>query len=184
MSTESVRGAARSRGGATDTTMLIWKVIAANPGITRAEIWERVEHDIPAGYAQRLYAGWRKSIVANDSPTILPRARRHVLTDVLCQMRKAKHVTWDGDGPDGRRYTAAKQPVYLGNPDVVDETGTRAAEHMAVAEALRVVEKALAQGRPPPSAVGGHGLRLRGQLFDAVEILAKALRAKSQENPR
>ena len=36
MSRESVRGAAgKARGGATDTTMLIWKVIAANPGITR-----------------------------------------------------------------------------------------------------------------------------------------------------
>jgi len=35
--------------------MLIWKVIAASPGITRAQIWEQVEHSIPEGYAIRLY---------------------------------------------------------------------------------------------------------------------------------
>ncbi len=181
MSTESVRGAARSRGGATDTTMLIWKVIAASPGIIRARIWERVEHDIPPGYATRLYSNERarhgKSI-AHASAIDLARARGYVLTLALINLREKGNVSWDGEGND-RRYMAARPPVYRGNPDMIDESGTRAAEHMALAEALRVVEKALAQGRPPPSAVGGHGLRLRGKLFDAVEILAKTVRART-----
>ena len=39
--------------------MLIWKVIEANPGITQDEIWNRVQDDIPPGYALRCYAASR-----------------------------------------------------------------------------------------------------------------------------
>lgn len=63
---KSVRGSGRDRGGATDTTMLIWKIIDANPGITCDEIWEQVEDRIPMGYALRLYS---RSSVAGGSAT-------------------------------------------------------------------------------------------------------------------
>ena len=175
MSTESVRGAARSRGGATDTTMLIWKVIAASPGITRAQIWERVEHDIPAGYAARLYVRHGKTRTRDPSLVRLDRARSFVLTEALKKMRREPAmVTSVGDESD-RRYTAVRQPHYYGNPDAVDETGTRAAELMAIADALSVVEKALARCQSPDHRAAP---RLYGKLRDAVEILARAQRAK------
>lgn len=71
MTVESVRGAATARGGATDITMLIWKVMAANPGITRAGIWERIEHDIPAGYALRMYGSYLRTRGGSQQTALL-----------------------------------------------------------------------------------------------------------------
>jgi hypothetical protein len=175
----SARGVGKARGGATDTTMLIWKVIEANPGITRAGIWERVEHDIPAGYALRSYAADMakkgKSLEAVAPASKLSRARGFVLTVRLNTMRKGDSVVWEGDGPD-RRYTVAQELTYHGNPDAIDETGTKAAEHMAVADALRTVEKMLAKGSTErkygPAFVGGR------KEYEAVTLLVRTLRAK------
>jgi hypothetical protein len=150
--------------------MLIWKVIAANPGITRAQIWERIEHSIPAGYARRMYAQdlkKKKSDLDTFRSDFLPRARGFVLTTRLNTMRKTGSVAWDGAG-NARRYTVVRPPIYHGNPEVIDETGTKAAEHMAIAEALRTAEKMLARGIPR-----------KPNEHEAVTLLVKTLRAKS-----
>lgn len=174
MSTESVRGAGRDRAGATDTTMLIWKVIAANPGITRAGIWERVEQDIPVGYAVRLQASdrARKKLAPRTPGANFSSARGFVLTDVLSKMRKRGNVTWDGDA-QFRRYVASRAPGYLGNPDAIDETGTKAAQHMAIADALRVVDKRNAIVRADQQVMS-----LTMKQWRAVMVLADAQRAK------
>lgn len=168
MTENSVRGAARSRGGAADTTMLIWKVIAANPGITRSQIWERVEHDIPAGFAIRRFARSSKG-GAHDTAPPLGTARRFILNEVLNSMCRFGTLTSDGSGAE-RRFTAAREPQYRGNRDAIDETGTKAAEHMAVAEALRKVERLLTN-RSLEIKIG------RGNI-EAIAVLVKALRAR------
>lgn len=180
MTENSVRGAARSRGGATDTTMLIWKVIAANPGISRQDIWEQVEHSIPEGYAQRRYVNARRNRrgVGARTPAPTPsRARHYVLTDALCQMRALGSITWEGDGAD-RRYNIVREPSYHGNAKAIDETGTKATEHMAIVEALRIAEKMLARANLDTK----HGplVYLRRTEYQAVALLVKAVRAKDR----
>lgn len=173
---ESVRGAARPRGGATDTTMLIWKVIEANPGIDRAGIWARVEHGIPEGYALRRLRGHEASrgrYTRDDSLVYLLRARNYVLSHALSYMRKCHLITWEGDGQD-RRYTAAKQPRYVGNPGTIDETGTKGADHMAVADALRTAESLLARN---PHREHGPALMGTRKEKEAVALVVAALRA-------
>jgi hypothetical protein len=163
--------------------MLIWKVIAANPGITRAEIWERVEHSIPEGYALRAHAAeLRKKKPRERTAALgLARARGYVLTFRLQQMRQSGNVTWDGDGR-ARRYAATRQPHYRGNPDAIDETGTRAAEHMAVADALRTAEKWLARADPDRVARNGKRGPVIGppsrKEYEAVLLVVKTLRAQ------
>jgi hypothetical protein len=144
--------------------MLIWKVIAANPGITRAQIWERVEHGIPLGYALRVLRH------ENDRPGSPRRsfeeyARSRMLTRTLASMKYQGMIAKDGDG-----FRALREPWYVGNAEAVDETGTKAAEHMAVAEALRRVERLLAT----PSAVQKYGRKN----CEAMALLVKTLRAK------
>jgi hypothetical protein len=80
---------------------------------------------------------------------------------------RGQTVTCDEDG----RYTATRKPQYFGNLDAIDETGTKAAEHMAVADALRIVEKALA------APYQRHGDIRSQRLYDAMGVLARALRA-------
>jgi hypothetical protein len=155
--------------------MLIWKVIAANPGITREEIWKQVEHGIPDGYAKRLYARCELKSIADPGAIDLGRARSFILTLRLQNMRTMKHVTWEGGGKD-RRYTAATQPVYRGNADAIDETGTKAAEHMALADALRIAEKMLARGKPGNRS--GPVVCANRREYEAVSLLVRALRAK------
>lgn len=165
--------------------MLIWKVIAANPGITRTGIWEHVEHSIPEGYATRVYAAslrHRGKLVASGSATNLTRARGFILTDKLYAMRKGGAVDWEGDGAD-RRYTVAREPRYRGNMDAIDETGTKAADHMAVADALRVAEKWLARARPDRvDSLGRRSVPILGppsrKEYEAFMLVVKALRAK------
>lgn len=162
--------------------MLIWKVIAANPGISRQGIWEQAEHSIPEGYATRMYArnGGIKS-TPDGSGVDLGRARGFVLTLALHHMRRAQSVTWEGDGRD-RRYTVAREIYYKGNPDVIDETGTKAAEHMAVADALRAAEKWLARADPDRVARNGKRGPVIGppsrKEYEAVLLVVKTLRAQ------
>lgn len=143
---DSVRGAGVSRPGATDTTMLIWKVIHANPGITRDEIFARVEQQIPEGWAKRRYATLYK--IPSDRLTsggILGRARREMLTLTLQKMRRYGSIE-RGDG--GGYKTRREIRRYQGNPDAVDETGTRAADHLNAAYALPKAEAAVARVNP------------------------------------
>jgi len=132
------RGAGVNRSGATDTTMLIWKTIEANPGITRDEIFAKIEHQIPAGWAKRKFATHYK-ITADklSSAVILYRARSHVLGDVLKHMRYLKSVARDKDG----HYEVLREILrYRGNPDHVDESGTKAAEQINAVYALPIAE--------------------------------------------
>ena len=174
----SVRGAGRSRGGATDTTMLIWKVIAANPGITRAEIWERVEHSIPDGYARRLYVAHKaRKYQASDDAGYLRAARRGLLSKALWTMVRLGSLAKEGDG-----YRSLRKPAYQGNPETVDETGTKAAEHMALADALRVAEKWLARAKPDRADRNGRPGPILGppsrKEYEALMLLVTALRVK------
>jgi hypothetical protein len=65
--------------------MLIWKVIEANPGITRAGIWERVEHGIPEGYALRRFHS--KVGPQASGPTLVASAR-HIKVNCRQQARR------------------------------------------------------------------------------------------------
>jgi len=179
MTEASVRGAGRARRGATDTTMLIWKVIAANPGITRAEIWKHVEHGIPDGYAIRRYVRARSVGARPPAPT---KARSYILTDTLNSMRRSGIISGEGDGKD-RRYTVAREMNYRGNADAIDETGSKAAEHMAVADALRIAEKWLARAKPDRvDSLGRRSVPVLGppsrKEYEALVILVKAVRAR------
>jgi hypothetical protein len=154
--------------------MLIWKVIAASPGITYGEIRERVEHDIPAGYACRRFERWSyrpKKYIGTDRslPMYLRKARGYILAMALSDMKRNRNITSDGSGK-GQRYTVARELHYMGNADAIDETGTKAAEHMAVAEALRKVERMLAT----PTAVQKYGRKN----CEAIERLVRTLRAR------
>lgn len=171
----SVRGVGRSRGGATDTTMLVWKVIAADPGITFDEIWERVEHGIPEGYALRRYStsAHGKTIIRRgglSSDNDLGRARRWVLRNRLWEMCRNKSIEHDGDG-----YRTLRDISYKGNADAIDETGTKAAGHMALADALRLIDKAIA--RANPNTVHGPFITIRrGREADALLRIIAAVR--------
>lgn len=179
MTVESVRGAGTPRAGATDTTMLIWKVIAANPGITRQGIWEHVEHGIPEGYALRRYFVYRetsgsggrtgggKSRTPRDPGLLLRAARYYVLRHALRGMCRGGSIVSeivDGDC----RYAVGRELRYLGDPETIDVDGSKAAEHMAMADALRVAEKFLKRG----------STRLTLKEREAVEIVIRALRAR------
>jgi hypothetical protein len=91
-------------------------------------------------------------------------------------MRKRGSVSWEGTGTD-RRYTVARELDYQGNADAIDETGTKAAEHMALAEALRTVEKML--GRANLTRKYGACLTGGKKDYDALLVVVKALRAKN-----
>jgi hypothetical protein len=152
--------------------MLIWKTIKANPGITRAELWKKVEHGIPEGYAQRMYArhgvkGWSR-----DGFLLHPeRARNYVLMNSLRSLRRSnKIVLVDGC------YSALKQPQYLGDPEVIDVDGNKAAEHMAMADALRTLEKAIARAKPDIPMQSP--VRLTHKEYEALVLVTRALRAK------
>ena len=134
------RGAGVNRSGATDTTMLIWKTIDANPGITRDEIFGKIEHEIPAGWAKRRYAAMEKhrgkiKALENDPARVLILARRYVLSNTLSQMKYLGSVHREGDGYSILRALQR----YAGNRDHIDETGTKAAEHINRAYAERTL---------------------------------------------
>jgi hypothetical protein len=134
------RGAGVNRSGATDTTMLIWKTINANPGITREEILAKIEDQIPAGWAKRRYINYRKITVDSvPSTVILERSRRHVLADTLLHMRQLGSITRDDSGG----HTVLREiRRYSGNPEHVDHTGQVAAEHLNRAYAERTLRAA------------------------------------------
>ncbi len=121
----------------------------------------------------RLYA--KRNTDARRPVSVLA-ARSQFLSDTLYRLRKRENVAAEGTGTD-RQYTPAREPAYYGNPDAVDETGTKAAEHMAIADALRTVEKMLARGNPErksgPAIAGGR------KDYAAVALLVGTLRAKS-----
>lgn len=140
-------GAGVDKGGASDVTMLVWKLLSAEPGLTRDEIFARVEHAIHVGNARRAYA--RKSGATGRAPDIdTRRARGFVLTSLLHDMRKLGTVERD----DAGRYRAGREPRYSGDPDTIDETGTKAAEHLAHAYAKRAVRAYLARTANQPGA--------------------------------
>ena len=146
--------------------MLIWKVIDATTGITRKEIWERVEKDIPPGYALRRY----ENVRAHRNAPTLPVARKYVFNGLLANLERHGAIRSTGAGAE-RMFIAGRDLWYRGNPDAIDETGTKAADHMAVAEALRVVDKLLASG-------GSLRSRLGSRQIAAIATLAQAARAK------
>ena len=73
-------------------------------------------------------------------------------------------------------YSALRQPWYRGNPDMIDETGNKAAEHLAAADALRIMEKALTRAKP--NHPHQSPLRLTQREYDALVLVVQALRAK------
>jgi hypothetical protein len=129
--------------------MLIWKVIAANPGIDRAGLWAKVEHGIPEGYALRKYESQRNRLKsqADGSAGLLRAARRRVLYQFLWNMVDLGTLTVEGAGND-RHYTVGRQPRYKGNIDAVDETGTKAGEHMALVDAWHIIADLIARCDP------------------------------------
>jgi hypothetical protein len=162
--------------------MLVWKVIAANPGITRQGIWDHVEHSIPAGYATRLYIRCAMKSTPDAGGVDLRRARGFVLTLILQKMRTMGTVVWQGNGKE-RQYVAHRQPVYFGDPEMIDVDGSKAADHLTVADALRRIEGMLVRAARAKEAQkrGSHsGSWVRGSQkdYDALQVLVKALRAK------
>lgn len=149
-STANRWGGARARAGATDTTMLIWKVINANPGITADELLVKVSDQIPLGWAKRRFAGAKplEARVAEARGSASARAKRYVLSDTLSHMRRFGAVRRDEAG----RYTT-ERPIknYSGDSAQVDETGDVAAEHLNAAYALKKLRafRARAQSRTP-----------------------------------
>ena len=120
--------------------MLIWKVIDANPGITRDEIFAKIEHEIPAGWAKRRYINYRKINADSQSPAlILARARSYVVKDILHQMRQWKSVA---QSADGTYRTLRPIKCYNGDPASVDATGDHAANHLNEAYAWRTLQAA------------------------------------------
>jgi len=174
--TESaVRGAGRPRGGASDTTMLIWKVIAASPGITRQGIWEQVEHGIPEGYAMRRYMRARPGVSARS----IESARNYVLSDALTQMRRSGSIASEHDGTM-RHYTVGRELGYHGNPETIDTDGRKAAEHMALADALRILRKAIAKG--DPTRASGPIFPCGHKEYCALVVAVEALTAKGPQS--
>jgi hypothetical protein len=160
--------------------MLIWKVIAANPGIARSEIVKRVERGIPAGYAGRRFAhvtGRPKKYAGLDpsGPAYLRAARSYVLSCALSDLKRGRNVYSEGPGRD-LRYTAIRPPLYFGNADAIDADGDKAGEHMAVADALRTAEKML--GRAKPDSRSGPIVCVNRREYEALVLVVKALRAK------
>jgi hypothetical protein len=144
--------------------MLIWKTINANPGITRDEIFAKIEDQIPAGWAKRRYIHAYK-IRGDDavSPRILWKSRWYVLRDTLDQMRRQGSVTRDDSG----RYTVLREiRRYKGNPDQVDHTGQAAADHLNRAYAERTVRAAVTR-----TADQIHGARWTRKETDALRHL-------------
>ena len=173
-----------NRGGPSDTTMLVWKVIEAHPGITMAELFVMVEERIPSGWALRR---WSKTVrgqrftgedafFSRTGPAherLVRSARKQVLVDILSGMAKTGSVKREGSR-GARRYTAAR-PLkrYLGNPDLIDMPGsTRAADHLRAAAALQVVEEWVRRTESSGHPVAS--LRER----QAIAELARAYRAK------
>lgn len=169
------RGAGVNRSGATDTTMLIWKTIEANPGITRDEIFAKIEHQIPAGWAKRRYLhhqsrSYGAKPIAPDNLDVR-RARSFMLGAALGDMRKCGSVARDAG--DGYR-TLRPIRLYKGNAEHVDETGTKAAQHLNAAYALPVVENFIARTED----LGPRGKsRPTAKEWAAIKLVAKAYRA-------
>ena len=89
--------------------------------------------------------------------------------------RVLRSITWEGNGQD-RRYTVARELYYWGNPDAIDETGSKAAEHMALADALRALEQMI--GRANLTRKYGACLTGGRKDYEALVIVVRALRAK------
>lgn len=169
--TENRWGGARARTGATDTTMLVWKVIDASPGIIGEEIFTKVEHQIPAGYAKRRHRKRNPHAKYVDDADATYWARRFVLFEDLRNMRRYGSVSKDGDGY--RVLREIKQ--YRGDPSVVDETGTAAAEHLNAAYALKVLDAVLARNE------GQRLKRYTTEEHEALKTCRDALRRRMRE---
>jgi len=98
-------------------------------------------------------------------------ARSYVLTKTLGQMKLFGSVTKDRDG-----FRVLRPLRYHGNPDAIDADGTKAAEHMAVADALRIAERMLARGKPDNRS--GPTVCATRKEYEALTLVVKALRAK------
>jgi hypothetical protein len=145
----SVRGAARDRRGALDITMLIWKMVDANPGITRRELFAKIEHDIPPGWAERRYKSRKRK-----QPGTIAETRWYVLTDTIVSMIRTGSLRRDpppsssarDKAGTARMYVARELQNWAGDASKIDATQTRAATHMKVAYAIQTVRGFLARG--------------------------------------
>lgn len=147
-------GAGKDQTGVPDaTTVLIWKTIAAHRGITRDELFARIEHEIPDGWAIRALASRRESLRRSNarrrgedaaaqppasSPPSTASAREYVFGNRLNRMTRARSIACDGDA--FRTLRDLKPPKF--DPDHVDETGTKAAQQLDTASAWRTVRAA------------------------------------------
>jgi hypothetical protein len=150
-----------NRPGATDTTYLIWRVIADNPGISAEDLFARVESRIPSGWAFRRWInnraknGVRMGSTGPVEPiqpsgSNIAAARREVLSQTLAGMTHRGVLRREGEPGTGKRssrytYTVLR-PLrkYYGNPDHVDLPGsTRAADHLNAAYGLRTLQEFL-----------------------------------------
>lgn len=173
-------GGASARSGATDTTMLIWKVVNANPGITRQGIWEKIEHEIPTGYALRRYANSQKPTQTLDHEQLVERARRFVLTHALGNMAVKGILGFTAGTRTMRQYVTLREiRRYNGDPDKIDATGTVAAEHLNTAYALRT---ARAWQRRTEGHVTRCSARERAALVTVMDALDRFLRGLPPAN--
>lgn len=80
-----------------------------------------------------------------------------------------------GDG-----YHSLRGIDYRGDAEAIDVDGSKAAEHMALADALRTVEKTLARANLDRK----HGplVSLGLKEYEAVSLLVKTLRAKGSSD--
>lgn len=141
-------GVGRPRGGASDTTMFMWLVIEANPGITRDELWAKVETQIPAGYAKRrllrsVKSGWVHGPAHPDR--VISAGRWYVFRVTLDQMRLSGLIVRNGDC-----LTVGRRPTYYGNAAALDITNTKAGEHLNRAYARRRLYEAADRLRRQP----------------------------------
>jgi hypothetical protein len=142
---------------------IIWKAIDANPGITRDDLFAKIEHETPPGLANRRY--WKVhgvpalgSVV--DQITTTTVARRYVLGDNLQSMCRSGSITKANGG-----YRTLRELNRRDAADRVDPTGTSAVDHLNAAYALRTFDAAL-----------DHGGKFTEEELQAAREVANALR--------
>lgn len=147
MAGRSIRGAGTDRSGPLETTQLIWKVIDANPGITRDGVVAKVLPSVPSGWASRRRMpedspGHRYKTLGPQRLVSLDARKRYLIVSTLAKMVSCRSIAKSADGG----YTTLR-PLrnYKGDVDRVDETGTVAADHLNDAYALRVAETWMAR---------------------------------------
>jgi hypothetical protein len=177
--------------GADNVTMLLWKTIELVPGISRDELVARVGPRINDGHAKRRYVPYlgAKWVGANShAPTHFKnvdvnRAKRHLVTSTLSNMRRDGSVERDDDGG----YHVLRRPrtaAYQENDDVIDVTGEITRHHMRKAEAIRTLKAARTRFTSAQRACLSHQERdALGALLDLLDAeIREAMRSTDKDS--